>query len=276
MSTIKRSIILKVVTVFMAIMLSVTSVVANPVGIDAATAVANLSGYNEARIPNTCIVNLAKTKLGCKYVYGKRGPTDFDCSGFVNWVFGQYGIALPTSCSGYAGEKFSNYGKKVSRSELLPGDIVVYGTNVNSLKHVGIYIGDGKMVNAVSPTYGVCITFIDKSAYNSGDKSVLYYSSYPVLYGLRVNAIYQSNHKITHIGVKGNSGTTFPISQAWGSSLNKQSWNVIVFYNDGTYSKILPTSYEVKTSGYKSLIFGTQTITVTYKGFKTKYEVKVK
>lgn len=86
------------------------------------------------------IVSTAKSKLGCPYVYGAAGPDTFDCSGLVYWVYGQQGISVPRSTTGYLGYVGSN--KEVSWDEIRPGDIV--WTN----SHAGIYIGNDQYIHA--------------------------------------------------------------------------------------------------------------------------------
>jgi len=86
----------------------------------------------------------ALSRRGYPYVWGAAGPRAFDCSGLVVWSFAQEGISLPH----YTGNLW-NSGMHVSRSELQPGDLVFF---YQDLGHVGIWIGNGLMVDA--PTYG--------------------------------------------------------------------------------------------------------------------------
>jgi len=89
-------------------------------------------------------VNAALSKLGSAYVWGATGPSTFDCSGLMQWAYKQAGINLPRTSSAQAG-----FGTPVSRDQLQPGDLVAYYSPVS---HIGMYIGDGKMVHA--PTSG--------------------------------------------------------------------------------------------------------------------------
>ncbi|HEY2505406.1 MAG TPA: NlpC/P60 family protein [Streptosporangiaceae bacterium] len=89
-------------------------------------------------------LRLALTKRGDPYVWGAAGPSSFDCSGLVVWSYGQLGISLMH----FTGDLW-NEGEHVSRSELEPGDLVFFYAD---LGHVGIYLGDGMMVDA--PTFG--------------------------------------------------------------------------------------------------------------------------
>ena len=85
-------------------------------------------------------INVALSKLGSDYVWGATGPSTFDCSGLTLYAYKQAGITLPRTSSAQAGT-----GVAVPRSQLQPGDLVFFGSPVH---HVGIYLGDGKMVHA--------------------------------------------------------------------------------------------------------------------------------
>lgn len=110
------------------------------------------------------IVAYAKTFIGHRYVHGGAGPNVFDCSGFVKYVFGHFGYNFPHTTSFYRNIP-AKYGHYVSEKDAKPGDIVSWRG------HVGIYIGDGKVVNALSPRYGVCewniSTFRDRYGVNN-------------------------------------------------------------------------------------------------------------
>jgi cell wall-associated NlpC family hydrolase len=87
----------------------------------------------------------AISREGDPYVWGAAGPGQFDCSGLVVWAYAQEGIALPH----YTGSLW-NSGMHVARSDLEPGDLVFFFSDIS---HVGIYIGDGMMIDA--PDFGV-------------------------------------------------------------------------------------------------------------------------
>lgn len=92
----------------------------------------------------------ALSKRGSAYVWAAAGPSTFDCSGLTMWAYKRAGINLPHSSR-------SQYtlGRPVSINELRPGDLVFYddGTgNPARIHHVGMFVGDGKMVDA--PTQG--------------------------------------------------------------------------------------------------------------------------
>jgi cell wall-associated NlpC family hydrolase len=86
----------------------------------------------------------ALARRGDPYVWGAAGPGQFDCSGLVVWAYGQEGIALPH----YTGSLW-NSGVHVARADLEPGDLVFFFADIS---HVGIYVGNGLMVDA--PDFG--------------------------------------------------------------------------------------------------------------------------
>ena len=86
----------------------------------------------------------ALSKRGDPYVWGAAGPGAFDCSGLVVWAFAQEGIALPH----YTGDLW-NAGVHIPRAGLEPGDLVFFFPDIS---HVGIYLGDGLMIDA--PDFG--------------------------------------------------------------------------------------------------------------------------
>jgi peptidoglycan DL-endopeptidase CwlO len=91
----------------------------------------------------------ALTRRGDPYVWGAAGPDEFDCSGLVVWAYAQEGISLPH----YTGSLW-NEGMHVSQSDLQPGDLVFFYQDIS---HVGIYIGDGLMVDAPSTGQDVMV-----------------------------------------------------------------------------------------------------------------------
>ncbi|GAA1758576.1 NlpC/P60 family protein [Nonomuraea bangladeshensis] len=85
------------------------------------------------------IVEAARLHMGKPYVWGANGPSAFDCSGLVYYVLNQAGIKIgDTTAAGYQAS-----GTPVSTPQ--PGDLVFFG---NPAGHVGVYIGDGKMIHA--------------------------------------------------------------------------------------------------------------------------------
>lgn len=96
------------------------------------------------------VVNEAKNQIGKPYVWGAKGPNSFDCSGLVQYVYKNsvnMTVSAPTTIQ-------ETLGKEVSLSALQPGDLLFYGTR-GSTYHVGIYIGNNKMIHAPKPGYTV-------------------------------------------------------------------------------------------------------------------------
>ena len=107
-------------------------------------------------------VALAKKQIGKPYEWGAEGPNSFDCSGLTYYAYKQNGVTLPRSSSSQA-----TAGKSVSKSSLKEGDLVFFNTNGKGISHVGIYIGDGKMVHSTKPGQPVKIDSINSSYYKA-------------------------------------------------------------------------------------------------------------
>jgi cell wall-associated NlpC family hydrolase len=86
------------------------------------------------------VVSLARSYLGVPYVWGGSSPSGFDCSGLAMYVYSKVGIKLP-----HSSRLQYNYGKPVSKTNLKAGDLVFFYSPIH---HVGIYIGNGKMIDA--------------------------------------------------------------------------------------------------------------------------------
>ncbi len=85
---------------------------------------------------------------GYPYVSGGNTPSGWDCSGFVQWVFAQFGVSLPH----YSGAQMSVGTAVGSIAEAAPGDIIV------NTQHAAIYIGNGMVINALNPAQGTQVT----------------------------------------------------------------------------------------------------------------------
>ncbi len=90
------------------------------------------------------IVLTAEQYLGDPYVWGGTSPSGFDCSGFVQYVFAKFDINLPRTAAEQA-----QMGVYVPKSQLRPGDLVFFDTS-GGISHVGIYVGQGKFIDAAS------------------------------------------------------------------------------------------------------------------------------
>lgn len=94
------------------------------------------------------LANYALQFQGYPYVAGGNTPSGWDCSGFVQWVFAQFGVSLPH----YSGAQMSVGTAVGSIAEAAPGDIIV------NAQHAAIYIGNGMVINALNPAQGTQVT----------------------------------------------------------------------------------------------------------------------
>ncbi|MBP2651029.1 MAG: spore cortex-lytic enzyme [Firmicutes bacterium] len=106
------------------------------------------------------IVRFARQYLGTPYVWAGRSASGFDCSGFVSYVFGHFGVDLPRM----ADEQF-DVGLAVSRQDIRPGDMVFFTTYEVGPSHVGIYVGGDYFIHASSGAGEVTLTSLSKPYY---------------------------------------------------------------------------------------------------------------
>ncbi|MFF4469271.1 NlpC/P60 family protein [Streptomyces sp. NPDC001599] len=99
-------------------------------------------------------VAYAYQKLGSPYVWGATGPNAFDCSGLTQAAYRAAGVSLPRTTYAQI-----DAGRRVSRSELLPGDLVFFYSGIS---HVGIYVGNGRMIHAPNPSAPVRVAPVDE------------------------------------------------------------------------------------------------------------------
>lgn len=97
--------------------------------------------------------------LGVAYRFGGNSPVSgLDCSGFMQYIFKKsMRVNLPRTSS-----QMATVGRAVGRSDLQPGDMVFFNTGGRGISHVGMYIGNGRMVHAPRSGKNVEITAIDK------------------------------------------------------------------------------------------------------------------
>lgn len=127
-----------------------------------------LSGINYTNSNNSnnqnwnVIYSLLKQQIGKPYVYGSAGPSSFDCSGLVYYVYRETGIAPNIARTAQA--QF-NSSTRISESQLTPGDLVFYSFNnsTSSVDHVAIYIGNNKVIHAPTTGQTVCEHSINMS-----------------------------------------------------------------------------------------------------------------
>lgn len=101
------------------------------------------------------LVDLARSQVGLRYKYGAKVPGKaFDCSGLVQWLLGNFDLSIPRTSREQAKQ-----GVAIAKdpAQLLPGDLLFFGRGTR-VTHVGIYVGDGKYVQAANRRAGVVET----------------------------------------------------------------------------------------------------------------------
>lgn len=122
-----------------------------------------------SKVTGDDIVTFAKKYLNYKYVSGGSSPsTGFDCSGFTKYVYNHFGYTLSRTSKAQA-----KNGKEVAKSDLQPGDLIIFkNQSLTAIGHVGIYIGNNKIIHASEPGVGVTITDMNASGYNYNKRYV--------------------------------------------------------------------------------------------------------
>ncbi|NEA62305.1 C40 family peptidase [Streptomyces sp. SID12488] len=134
-------------------------------GASGASGTSRASGVAEA--PNSraaAAVSYAYQKLGSPYVWGATGPDAFDCSGLIQAAYRSAGISVPRTTYAQI-----NAGRRVSQSELLPGDLVFFYSGIS---HVGIYVGRGQMIHAPNPSAPVRVAPLDEMPFAGATRVV--------------------------------------------------------------------------------------------------------
>ena len=109
------------------------------------------------------VIAYAKNYLGCRYVYGGSGPSVFDCSGFTMYVYKHFGYSM-----GHSAVTQAYLGTYVPRSNLQPGDLIIFNNQANkSIGHVGMYVGGGNFIHASSGSGKIIISPLSNAYYNS-------------------------------------------------------------------------------------------------------------
>jgi peptidoglycan DL-endopeptidase CwlO len=114
------------------------------------------SGPVSARVQK--VLTYALAQVGDRYVFAAEGDDSFDCSGLVIAAFKRAGISMP-----HSSRTQYRITKRVARNQLKPGDLVFFFGR--GAAHVGIYIGNNKMVHAANPREDVVITSINHPWY---------------------------------------------------------------------------------------------------------------
>lgn len=121
----------------------------------------NISDTKQQKINK--VISVATAQLGKPYRWGSNGPSSFDCSGFTSYVYkNSIGKTIPRTSKSQAVT-----GTTVSKSELMPGDLLFFNTFGSGVSHVGMYVGNSKFIHASTSKYGVKYDSIDSSYYSS-------------------------------------------------------------------------------------------------------------
>ena len=117
----------------------------------------------ETSSTRAALISFAKQYIGTRYTYGGKSPSaGFDCSGFVYYVFKQYGYTLNPGASNQM-----NQVTVINRASLQPGDLVFFNDgSATRASHVGIYIGGDQFIHAVRPGKTLTITSMNESYYS--------------------------------------------------------------------------------------------------------------
>ena len=108
-------------------------------------------------------ISFAYEALGKPYVWGATGPSGYDCSGLTQAAWRAAGVSLPRTTYTQI-----NAGRRISRGELAPGDLVFF----SGVSHVGIYIGNGMMIHAPRPGAPVRVAPIDQMPFAGAARPV--------------------------------------------------------------------------------------------------------
>ena len=102
------------------------------------------------------VATFARQFVGAPYAWGGADPAGFDCSGFTQYVYRQFGLELPRIAADQYSEQ---YGTIITDPNALqPGDLVFFANTYEpGITHVGVYIGNGDVVQAMNPGSGVAI-----------------------------------------------------------------------------------------------------------------------
>ena len=121
-----------------------------------------------SNVSGSDIVEYALKFLGNPYVYGGTSLTEgCDCSGFTQSVFKHFGISIPRVSRDQA-----NSGTSVSLSSIQAGDLIFYANSSGTINHVGIYMGNGRIINASNEKVGITTYTY---TYRTPVKAVRYY-----------------------------------------------------------------------------------------------------
>jgi cell wall-associated NlpC family hydrolase len=118
------------------------------------------------------IIEKARQYIGVNYKYGQSNENGFDCSGYVKYIYGQFGYTLPHSSY----EQYSK-SKPLKGNNAKPGDLVFFVTRGSKVSHVGIYMGDNTFIHSPSRGKQVRIDSLDSEYFRrhlAGFRTIIY------------------------------------------------------------------------------------------------------
>jgi cell wall-associated NlpC family hydrolase len=117
------------------------------------TVPARTGGSRKVSASAAGVLATAKRYLGTKYRYGGESPASgFDCSGFVQYVFGRNGVTLPRTSREQA---TAGKAAPLKVESLVPGDLLLFASTGTTINHVAIYVGDNRILHASAGAGGV-------------------------------------------------------------------------------------------------------------------------
>jgi len=123
---------------------------------EATAAPADTPALSELNARGSDVAAFAMQFVGAPYVWGGADPNGFDCSGFTQYVYRHFGLDLPR----FTADQYSEqYGTIITDPNALqPGDLIFFANTYEpGITHIGIYIANGDVVQAMSPGIGVAI-----------------------------------------------------------------------------------------------------------------------
>lgn len=175
------------------------------------------------------VLNEAKQHLGKPYVWGAAGPNSFDCSGFVSYVFKQVGLkfnadrfttySIESYLDGLGVTSYTYNTNVANPTNTKAGDIILYYDSTGEPIHMGIYMGNGKVIHCAAdmpsgPQQQVMISDADALGQKHGTSIVSYraFRVFPEEDGVRLKKTDEFGNAL--------AGVTFKISYPDGSSFN--------------------------------------------------------
>lgn len=123
------------------------------------------------------LIALGHSLIGTPYKWGGTTPKGFDCSGFVGYLYNKQGLTLPRTSN-------DQFNQLKSVDKPAPGDLVFFYDKSGRITHVGMYIGDGKMLHSPQSGETVRVESIEKPNWKrryAGARRILPYDNKPVM-----------------------------------------------------------------------------------------------